>query len=53
MDQAHVNLGRILWEERKKIFLLMGKMEPTPYRIAYEREFELEMVHGILPRDTA
>ena len=43
------NLGRILWQERKKIFLLMGKMEPTPYRIAYEREFELEVFHVELP----
>ena len=40
-------LGGILWEERKKFFLLMGEMEPTPYRIAYEREFELEMEHGL------
>ena len=39
-------LGGILWEERKKFFLLMGKMEPTPYRISKERDFELHSAKG-------
>ena len=41
MDQAHVNLGRSEWEERKKIFFADGQDGANSLLIKHERDSEL------------